>query len=274
MSDPDAYRTKREWEVKKITATVPRAALFKEEPERGIEIYGDGIGRVDLVDHMGSDLTIVNSARVSFGKHKEELDGKDKRLVNYLVRHRHTSTFEHNLATFRFVVPLFVRSQHHRHRTWSYNEISRRYTDVNIQFYEPEAFRTQHESNRQASNAEELINPKTDTEAFFMSGYVTGDWNPTAVEVVRRHNENSLFLYEELIEKGVCREQARGVLPQNMYTEYYGTVNLNNLLKFIDLRIHEGAQWEIQKVAEACLEIATDLFPETVGAYRRIRNEE
>ena len=85
MSDPDAYRTKREWEVKKITATVPRAALFKEEPERGIEIYGDGIGRVDLVDHMGSDLTIVNSARVSFGKHKEELDEKDKRLVNYLV---------------------------------------------------------------------------------------------------------------------------------------------------------------------------------------------
>ena len=77
-----------------------------------------------------------------------------------------------------------------------------------------------------------------------------------------------------MIELGVCREQARGVLPQNMYTEYYGTVNLNNLLKFIDLRTHMGAQWEIQKVAEACLEIATDLFPETVGAYRRIRGEE
>ena len=74
--------------------------------------------------------------------------------------------------------------------------------------------------------------------------------------------------------KGVCREQARGVLPQNMYTEYYGTVNLNNLLKFIDLRTHEGAQWEIQKVAEACLEIATELYPETVGAYRAIRKGE
>ena len=85
------------------------------------------------------------------------------------------------------------------------------------------------------------------------------------------HHQMSLDLYERMMSAGVCREQARGVLPQNLYTEYYGTVNLSNLLKFIDLRTHEGAQWEIQKVAEACLEIATDLFPETVGAYRRIR---
>jgi thymidylate synthase (FAD) len=74
-------------------------------------------------------------------------------------------------------------------------------------------------------------------------------------------------LFDRLISAGVCREQARGVLPQNMYTQYYGTVNLSNLLKFIDLRTHEGAQWEIQKVAAACLEIATELFPVTVGAY-------
>jgi len=241
---------------------------------KSIDIYDDGIGRVDYVNHMGDDLTVVNSARVSFGVEKDELDERDKKLINYLIKHRHTSTLEHNLITFRFTVPLYVRSQHHRHRTWSYNEISRRYTDVNIKFYEPQAFRTQHKSNRQASNAEELINPETDTEAFFMCGYVTGDWNPTAAEVVKRHNKNSLFLYEELIEKGVCREQARGVLPQNLYTEYYGTVNLSNLLKFIDLRTHEGAQWEIVKVAEACLEIATDLFPETVGAYRRIKNNQ
>jgi len=77
----------------------------------------------------------------------------------------------------------------------------------------------------------------------------------------------SLRFFEELVRKGVCREQARGVLPQTLYTEYYGTVNLNNLLKFVSLRLHDGAQWEIQKVAEACLEIATDLFPCTVGAY-------
>ena len=230
--------------------------------EKSIDIYGDGIGHVDYVNHMGDDLTVVNSARVSFGVEKEELDARDRRLINYLIKHKHTSTLEHNLITFRFSVPMYVRSQHHRHRTWSYNEISRRYTDVNIKFYEPKEFRTQHKSNRQASNAAELINPQV-------------EWDKTtAHQAIVGHHQNSLTLFNTLIEAGVCREQARGVLPQNLYTEYYGTVNLSNLLKFIDLRTHEGAQWEIQKVAEACLEIATDLFPVTVGAYRRVRNEE
>ena len=229
---------------------------------RSIELFNDSVGRVDYVNHMGDDLTVVNSARVSFGVQKEKLNERDKNLINYLIRHRHTSTLEHNIITFRFCVPLFVRSQHHRHRTWSYNEISRRYTDVNIQFYEPNQFRTQHKSNRQASNPEDLINPEV-------------EWDrTTASQAVRLHHSKSMNLYNMLITSGVCREQARGVLPQNLYTEYYGTVNLSNLLKFIDLRTHEGAQWEIQKVAEACLEIATDLFPVTVGAYRRIKENE
>jgi len=228
---------------------------------RSIDIYGDGVGKVDLVDHMGSDLTIVNSARVSFGKSKEELDEKDERLINYLVKHRHTSTFEHNVVTFRFTVPLFVRSQHHRHRTWSYNEISRRYTDINIQFYEPEAFRTQHKSNRQASNPDEVADPTLYTPVEKTS------------EAVRKHHEESMRLFNKMIEAGVCREQARGVLPQNMYTEYYGTTNLSNLLKFIDLRTHEGAQWEIQMVAEACLDIAEELWPVAVGSYRKVKSE-
>ena len=90
---------------------------------------------------------------------------------------------------------------------------------------------------------------------------------------LRNHHKSSLTLYEDMILAGVCREQARGVLPQNSYTEYYGTVNLNNILKFIDLRLDSHAQWEIQRVAAACLEIATDLWPVTVGAYRDIRND-
>jgi len=230
-----------------------------------VDLYGDGIGKVDYVNHMGSDLTVVNSARVSFGVQKDEIDEKDKRLINYLIKHKHTSTLEHNLITYRFCVPLFVRSQHHRHRTWSYNEISRRYTDVNIQFYSPEVFRTQHKSNRQASNINETKNP-------VMYHFEDGG-TLRAASLIKRHHEHSLKLFDDLISSGVCREQARGVLPQNMYTEYYGTVNLSNLLKFVDLRTHDGAQWEIQKAAEACLEIATDLFPETVGSYRRIRGE-
>jgi len=236
--------------------------------KKTIELYEDGIGKVDYIQHMGTDLTIVNSARVSFGTTKETLDEKDKKLINYLVKHRHTSTFEHNLVTFRFMVPLFIRSQHHRHRTWSYNEISRRYTDIDIQFYEPEAFRTQHKSNRQASNAEELINPNVYWNRF---GYPNDPDDVEVSDAFKMHHEQSLSLFNQLIEAGVCREQARGVLPQNMYTEYYGTVNLNNLLKFIDLRTHEGAQWEIQKVAEACLGIATNLWPVSVEAYRRAK---
>ena len=222
---------------------------------------GDTIGKVEYVQHSGDDITVVNSARVSFGKEKEELDEGDCRLINYLIRHRHTSTLEHNLVTFRFCVPLFVRSQHHRHRTWSYNEISRRYTDIDIKFYEPQEFRTQHKSNRQASNPEELNNPMV--------------WRnlscDSASNALKQHHEDCLKFFYTLLNAGVCREQARGVLPQNMYTEYYGTVNLNNLLKFIDLRTHVGAQWEIQQAAETCLEIATDLWPVTVKAYRQHR---
>ena len=227
-----------------------------------ISLYDDNIGSVSYVQHMGSDLTVVNSARVSFGVEKIELDDRDRKLINYLIKHRHTSTLEHNSVTFKFIVPLFVRSQHHRHRTWSYNEISRRYTDKDLQFYLPKSFRTQHKSNRQASNQEDLINPQVYPHFSLMK----------ASEVLEARTKDCLNTFNDLIDVGVCREQARMVLPQNLYTEYYGTVNLSNLLKFIDLRTHEGAQWEIQKVAEACLEIATDLWPITVESYRRIRN--
>lgn len=232
-----------------------------------INLYRDGVGAVEYVSHMGTDLTVINSARVSFGKHKEELDEKDERLIMYLVKHKHTSTLEHNVVTFRFTVPLFVRSQHHRHRTWSYNEISRRYTDVDIKFYEPDKFRTQHKSNRQASNSSELINPKLFEESDFNN-------NPTCSEAVKEHHRDCLRFYNNLLKAGVCREQARGVLPQNLYTEYYGTANLNNILKFVDLRTHEGAQWEIQVMTQAVLDIVTELFPITVKAYREVRGME
>ena len=228
-----------------------------------IEVYDDGIGAVEYVASMGSDLTVVNSARVSFGKTKEELDEKDKKLIRYLINHKHTSTLEHNVITFRFIVPLFVRSQHHRHRTWSYNEISRRYTDIDIRFYEPKQFRTQHKSNRQASNIDNKIDP------VIIPDLSDTDMGLTASHCIEQHHKLSMRLYNDLIKAGVCREQARGVLPQNLYSEYYGTVNLNNLLKFIELRTHDGAQWEIQQLAIATLDLATELWPIAVGAYRQ-----
>lgn len=232
---------------------------------QSIKLFGDKIGRVDYVDHMGSDMTTVNAARVSFGKHKSEIDEKDEKLIKYLIKNNHTSPFEHCSLTFRFTVPLFIRSQHHRHRTWAYNEISRRYTSVGMEFYEPLAFRTQHESNRQASN-DVKINPQ--------SSYRFGDFAhfASANKLVKMHNESSLDLYNSLVESGVCREQARGVLPQNLYTQYYGSCNLHNLIKFINLRTHSGAQWEIQQVAKACQTIAEKHFPITMAAYRETKS--
>ena len=226
-----------------------------------IPLYDDNIGSVSYVEHMGSDLTVVNSARVSFGVEKTDLDDRDRKLINYLIKHKHTSTLEHNVVTFKFVVPLFIRSQHHRHRTWSYNEISRRYTDKDLQFYLPKSFRTQHKSNRQASNPDDLQNPLAYKDFSML----------TCSELLENRTRDCLDTFQVMIDAGVCREQARMILPQNLYTEYYGTVNLSNLLKFIDLRTHEGAQWEIQQVARACLDIATDLWPVSVKSYRRIK---
>ena len=228
---------------------------------KSVKLYGDGIGKVEYVEHMGSDLSVVNSARVSFGKHKQVIEEADKKLISYLIKHRHTSTLEHCVVTFRFKVPLFVRSQHHRHRTWSYNEISRRYTDFNIELYNPERYRTQHDSNRQASNPSNFVDGSS---AHLILGC-------NVHESVRRFHNVSLTMYNNLLEVGVCREQARGILPQSMYTEYYGTANLNNILKFVDLRIHEGAQGEIQEVAKAVLKITKDLYPLTVGAYEKTK---
>jgi thymidylate synthase (FAD) len=224
-----------------------------------VQLFDDGIGKVEYVSHMGSDVSVVNSARVSFGKEVEEVSDKDKKLINYLIKHRHTSTLEHCTVTFRVKVPLYIRSQHHRHRTWSYNEISRRYTDFNLEFYEPKAFRTQHKSNRQASNPEGLINPVLSCGS-------------DCDEMMRLHHQMSFDLFNRMIEAGVCREQARGVLPQNLYTEYYATASLLNILKFISLRIHEGAQWEIQQLAKGMLDIVSDLYPITVEAFKNHNN--
>ena len=229
-------------------------------------IYHDDIGRVQLVQHWGTDQTIVNSARVSFGQHNQNkgLSDRDRKLIKYLIKNNHTSTLEHCGATFLFVVPCFVARQHHRHRTWSYNEVSRRYTDVDIKFYSPLAFRTQHKSNRQASNPDELVDPMVRV----------GDEHSLASSLMYEYNAHALRLYEHMIVAGVCREQARGILPQNMYCEYYGSVNLHNALHFIKLRSHKGAQWEIQQVAKAMLEILEPLFPVAVEAWREKNNEQ
>ena len=239
-----------------------------------IYLYDDNIGCVQYIQHMGSDKTAVSAARVSFGKDNDEaLNEKDINLIKYLLENNHTSPFEHSNITFKMTVPLFVRSQHMRHRTWKYvsiNEISRRYTSENLGFYEPLKFRTQHSNDRQASNEGELINPVVgscgyldDNEEFIINH---------ASRAVKNHNKECLALYNDLIKNGICREQARGVLPQNLYTEYFCTTDLHNLMHFLKLRLDKRAQWEIVQVAKACLEITEEHFPETMKIWKSMND--
>ena len=221
------------------------------------DVLSDGISFVRLINTMGSDVEIVNGARVSFGKRREELDEKDKVLIQYLADERHTSPFEHVAFTFHIKCPLFVTRQWHRHRTWSYNEISRRYTSMNLEFYVPKAYRQQAETNRQAST-DKLIEETKDGKNIH--------------DLVSAHTFKAFEFYEDLIKQGVAREQARMVLPQNMYTEMYATVNLHNLIHFVELRIHPGAQWEIQQYALKLLDLAEEAAPYAIKAIRKARN--
>lgn len=222
-----------------------------------VDLYDDQIGQVALIEHKGTDKTVVNAARVSFGKeNKKPLNEKDKKLIKYLLENHHTSPFEHCVVTFKFTVPLFVRSQIMRHRTFSYSEISRRYTSENIQFFIPKTFRGQSLKNLQGSANE--IEPK-------MGSYS----NLSASELIQDHCIASYNLFEALLNAGVCREQARMVLPTNLYTQFYGTVNLHNLFHFLDLRLNKRAQKETREAAEGCLKIVRELYPVCVEVYLR-----
>ena len=211
-------------------------------PTNHVKVLG-GQGWIGLVDRLGTETSIVNAARVSFGKIRTEMDDRDAALVRYLIKNHHTSPLEHVVFTFLVHCPLFIRSQWHRHRTWSYNEISRRYTDVDIEFYTPPELREQAESDRQASRPAEHLD------------------QAACKAVIEEHHKRSLDLYHKLLEQGVCREQARGVLPQDMMTTFWATVDLNNLLKFLELRDSDHAQWEIREYAIAIKKLIKPDFP-------------
>lgn len=213
-------------------------------------------GYIEYIDHMGDDLAIVNAARVSLNSYSNEFTERDKNLLRFLYENKHTSPFEQTSIKLRVKCPIFVARQWMRHRTWSYNEISRRYTSENIEFYIPFRLHSQSDSNRQASN-----------------GFVADALNQAFLYRYRDHCEQSLLLYNEMIGRGVSREDARGILPVCLYTEFIGTVNLHNLLQFCLKRISSEnniVQDEIQRYAEAIYhKIIPQLFPKT---YEMIKN--
>jgi len=214
-----------------------------------IDVLEDGLSFLRLVEYIGDDWSVVSSARVSFGQGRKT-DEEDTRLIRYLMLHDHMSPFEHIVFKFHVSCPMFIRNQWFRHRTWSYNEISRRYTSKNIVFYIPERFRKQDLDNKQGSVFSDEIN------------------NDIARNTVKRHGELALTTYNNLLEMGIAREHARMVLPQNMYTEFYATVNLRNLLHFVKLRITPEAQWEIRQYAKAILDILEQTVPISLDAFK------
>lgn len=228
-----------------------------------IHLYNDTTGSCELLGSFGTDIDIVNSARVSFDIEKETLDLSDKKLIHYLWDNKHTSPFEHCTLKFRCIVPMFIARQHMRHRTWSYNEVSRRYTPENLNFYLPKEFRSQHKSNRQASN-EASMDPVVKS---IKGSNLT--WTTKASEALLKHTRKSTKLYDELLASGVCREQARMVLPQNMYCKYIASANLLNCLKFISLRDKPEAQYEIRVLAQAMSTFIQATFPITWEAFQK-----
>ena len=233
-----------------------------------IKVLNDGF--VQLIDHMGSDQAICNAARVSYGNHEVIKKGytlyenkeKDNSLIRYLMRHRHSTPFEMTAIVFLVRCPIHVARQWMRHRTWSYNEYSTRYKEAidSFETTEPDAWRLQATDNKQGSG-EYLHTRLEDTEedTLYDGNYLTGQETYLHKELKCR--------YQERINAGVAREQARKDLPLSTYTEFYAKADLRNMLHFLSLRMDPHAQLEIRLFAEAMSKIIEPLFPASYQAF-------
>jgi thymidylate synthase (FAD) len=230
--------------------------------------------KVTYIDHMGSDMSVVNAARVSFGKKSEwefecdcvtdsscmeigcdcgdphtarQLSERDTKLIKYLAKHGHTSPFGHAFASFHVKAPIFVARQLVKHKFLRWNEISRRYVDDEPEFYEPNEWRGRADDKKQGSGtalADQDIHIGTTQRIVFM-------------------------LYESMLNKGVCPEQARMVLPQSTMTEWYWSGSLDAFIDMCNLRCKLDTQYETRLVAEYILSEMINLFPVSVEALRR-----
>lgn len=220
--------------------------------EKGHTINIGEHGYVRYVDHMGTDGRVVEAARISYRSPSKGPEA-DKKLINYLLRNKHTSPFEMCKITFNVKCPIFVMRQWVRHRMQNLNEVSARYTELPNEFYLPTEFRAQDTANRQGSvEAPELEHEK-------LRGLMNTAY---------RFSYNT---YEKLLREGVAKEMARFVLPVGIYTEVYSCWDLNNLMKFFVLRDDSHAQAEIQDYARAMKEITRALFPWVMDAYDVLR---
>ena len=209
-------------------------------------------GHVDYVDHMGDDLRVANVARVSFNNWKDEFDNKDKRLINYLLEHEHTSPFRHCYVSYRVKAPIFVLRQWGKHQVGcAWNELSMRYVHVpEVELWQPSQWRKQAKNSKQGSSDEPF------------SLQEEADLDQAVFEVARA----AVVEYNRMIEQGVAREQARTILPQSLYTTVIWTASLQAVLHFLALRLDSHAQKEIRDYAEAVRDLTKPLFPATFEA--------
>lgn len=212
-------------------------------------------GFIEVIDKLGTDLTVVNSARVSFGKRKEKFEDNDAKLIKFLVKNKHWSPFRHLMVQFHIKAPEFVMRQWYKHvvgaetttssstKDHAWNEISGRYVPV-TDFYKPLNWRKQSADNKQASQGS-IEDQKSANEIF-------------------DYTMNSLLdSYQKLLDIGVAKEQARILLPLNQYSEVYWTASFQAIMNFIDLRDESTAQWEIQQYAKAMKDMMLELYPES-----------
>jgi len=223
-------------------------------------------GFVEVIDSLGNDLTVVNSARVSFGKRKKKFDNSDRKLVKYLAKHKHFSPFRHLQVQFHIKAPEFVMRQWYKHvvgiettsnsstKDHAWNEISGRYVEYD-EFYQPEIYRKQSSDNKQASE-----------------GQFVDDEHNLANTNWRQAHAMSLTAYKQLIEMGMAKEQARCILPLTLYTEVYWTASFQSVMNFIELRNEKTAQIEIQQYAKVLLALMHASFPKTTEIWANAHN--
>ena len=226
---------------------------------------------VQYIDHMGTDLSVVNAARVSFDKeswwenykwgHPDfekdyYLTKADEKLISYLAKHNHKSPFNHAFATFRVKAPIFVARQLVKHEYMPWNEVSRRYVDSEPEFYIPDTWRKKADNVKQGSSDEIVQGAQF---GLLIDTY----WNTNGVREYGqiRLYEACIEAYNDLLERGVCAEQARMVLPQSMMTEWIWSGSLFAIAKMCKLRLDPHTQYETRLVAQPIAEMMAELFP-------------
>jgi thymidylate synthase (FAD) len=219
-------------------------------PENTIRVLDHGFVRLD--DAMATDLSVVNGARVSFARHKTEMDDSDAGLVRFLMREKHASPFEHAVFRYHIRSPIFVAREWMRHRWSSFNEFSLRYAKATEDFYVPDPDDVRTQVGKPGAYSFEPVEPEV------------AEQTREELEAVY---ETAFAAYERLVELGVARELARAALPVGAYTEFYWTVNARALMNFLSLRAAEAAQREIRRYAEACERFFAERMPVTYQAF-------